>query len=352
MRSLFLSFSSILFMGFLSLSIPVDSFADSQSAPAWISGSSEQYSSTQYLVGVGDSPSQERAKDKARADLVKTIQVKIDASSNLKERVSAHETRGGVEEDILRTSVNDIKTSSQVEMKNIRIAETWYNEKTENYFALAVLSRVKASADLSLEMRKFDEETSRHMSRSEETRNKLDQIAFINKAIESQQHRQILSNYLLAIDSAASELDAKSYDIDTLRNQAKNIQRQLPLSVNVTGDDVRSLALYTKGALAALGYTAVSSRNAQYVIDVHLQKQPALYKDDLYWVFANLEIKLRDALTQNVLGTCSWEFKEASQYKDRAGKNVLQAVKEVFTSEFNHVFNAFINAEQCKSLEY
>ena len=113
----------------------------------------------------------------------------------------------------------------------------------------------------------------------------------------------------------------------------------------------RTLSLYAKGGLTSSGYKPVTNGNTQYVLDVILDNEPAIYRDNAYWVFANLELKLKDTQSSKVIGTCSWQLKEGSQGKDRAVKKVLDSVKVIFDNEFDHVFKAFVSSKPCKGEE-
>ena len=352
MRISLLTFSSIFLASCLAVSKPAVSNAG-QSAPEWISGSSSLYKSNQYLVGVGNSPGQERAKEKARADLVKTISINIDATSNLKERVETQESGKGVKENISRSTYDDIYTSSKVELKNIQIADSWYNPKDEQYYALAVLPRSKARTDLMSEMDELDAETSRHLTRANNSTDIFDRIGALQKGVASQVRRKKLKSYLAAIDPAASKGQSDMYDADTLQAQTLKIQRSIPIGVMTEGntENARTLSLYAKGGLTSSGYKPVTNGNTQYVLDVILDNEPAIYRDNAYWVFANLELKLKDTQSSKVIGTCSWQLKEGSQGKDRAVKKVLDSVKVIFDNEFDHVFKAFVSSKPCKGEE-
>lgn len=347
MRSTILTVSSAVLISCLAAGKPAVTKADPQAGPAWISGSTSAYPATQYLTGVGDSFGQERAKDKARADLVKVIQVKIDATSNLNERVSRSETNSGVRESIRQSTIDDINTSTNVELKSIQIADTWYDSEKEKYYALAILPRDKASKDILQEMQQLDEETSGHITRSNNSSDPFDKVVNMNKAVIAQMRNKALKGYLIAINNQAAAEHKGLYDADTLQAQMRVIQRQIPISVNVIGEHGSSLSIYARGGLSQAGYKPAKG-NTQYVLDVELDKEPAIYRDKVYWVFANLEIGFRNALTNKTIGTCSWEFKEGSQAKSRASKKVLESVKEVFDTEFNKAFYAFINNTACR----
>lgn len=350
MRISFLTLSSIFLAGCLAAGKPSVSTAN-QGAPEWVSGSSSLYKSNQYLVGVGNSQGQERAKEKARTDLVKTINIKIDATNNLKERVETYQSSKGTSEEISRLSIDDIYSSTNVEMKNIQIAETWYNNKDEQYYALAVLPRSQAKVDLMSEMEELDNETSRHLTRANESTDIFDRINSISKAVANQVRHKKLKTYLSAIDSSALKGTTDMYDADTLLSQKLQIQRSIPISVTTSGntDSARTLSLYAKGGLTQSGYKPVANGSTQYVLDVTLDNEPAIYKDNTYWVFANLELKLKNELNSKVIGACSWQLKEGSQGQDRAVKKVLDSVKDIFDTEFDNVFNAFISSTPCKS---
>ena len=322
-----------------------------QNTPEWISGSSSVYKSNQYLVGVGSSPGQGRAKEKARADLVKTISINIDATSNLKERVKTQESSKGVKEIISRSSFDDIYTSSKVELKNIQIADTWYNPKDEQYYALAILPRSKARTDLLTEMDELDAETSRHLTRANNSPDIFERIGAMQKGVASQVRRKKLKSYLAAIDPSASKAQPDMYDADTLQAQTLKFQRSIPIGVTTEGntENARTLALYAKGGLTSLGYKPVTNGNTQYVLDVILNNEPPIYRDNAYWMFANLELKMKDTQAGKVIGTCSWQLKEGSQGKDRAVNKVLDSVKVIFDNEFDNVFKAFVSSKPCKN---
>ena len=341
MRSSLLTLTSILLAGCLAAtSQPAMS---TQGGPDWVSGSSSQYPSSQYLVGVGSAPSQGRAKDRARADLVKTIKVKVSATSNTRREVDQHRTSKSLDEDIRTRHRDDIETETEVELKNIRIEDSWYNEKEETYYALAVLPRAQARNDILNDINDLDEETQRHLSRAESSDDALDRIAYLNKAVKVQEKRVVLRDYLGVIDPAAAKAHKTEADADTLRAKKLALQRQLPIGVNAEG----IIADFAKGGLTQLGYTPIPKEQAQYVLDVTLYYQDPIFKDKLHWVFGELDIKLRNQQSDKVRGSCSWSFKKASQAIPTVKKKILDEVKEVFTEGFDAIFDNFINSEAC-----
>lgn len=320
-------------------------FSSVQAKPGWISGSSDDFPSKKYLVGVGDSPSQSRAKDKARADLVKTIKVKIDASSSLREKVNAYNNDGDISEDVQRVSVDDIQITSEIEIKNIRIEDTWYDEENDVYFALAVLSRSKASFDLTFEMDELDRQTSRYLKQKNNVISPFEKIALINKAILSQKEHGVLQGYLLAIDSIPARLIPK-HDLDLLYKQLAVIQKHISVDIHVNEP---SLKLYAENRLSSYGYDVVRDGSGDFIFNIRLENEPVFFKDDLYWAYSNLEFKMVDKEKNKVLGVCNRNIKEASQFKKHTKRKVLLEVKRVFNDELEAILDSFSSREACSN---
>ena len=347
MKQLFLICMAVLLGGCLASTGESAGANDSTNAPIWISGTSKQYSHQQYLTGVGSSPGQERAKDKARADLVKTFKVSIDSTSRLSVTSEQQTDARGSRETVTRKASRDIETSTAMEMKNIRIAETWHNPQTGEYFALAVLDKATARRQLITDIETLDADTASQLQQSNNANDALDRIGHLNLAIAAQLQREELVHYLPVLGGARQN-HASQWSLTELQARAKTLQRQLPIGVEVHGHNAARLADYAKGGLAAAGYKAGDAEGADYILRVSLDAKPAFHRDNLYWMFANLEIALREAGSNKNRGSCSWSIKKASQSASLVDKKVLDAVQDTFATKFDAVLEDFINARSCE----
>jgi hypothetical protein len=121
--------------------------AASAAAPEWITGFSSAYPAEGWLIGVGvsdeDGPRSEKqsvARSRAREEIAKQIRVRISA------RLSdfAAEAAGGgdsVSHSVIR---NISRSSVDLEIEGIETPKTWYDERNEIEYALALLHRAKA----------------------------------------------------------------------------------------------------------------------------------------------------------------------------------------------------------------
>lgn len=124
--------------------------------PAWVlRGGSAEVSDARVMQGFGVAGATEdverdwmRAKDGARAEIVRQIRVQIDAvvEDTLSER-------GGK-----MASATTMVTRSSVDMvlEGIQIAEQWYDAKEKVYYALAVLDRMEAGRRLTKQITEAD----------------------------------------------------------------------------------------------------------------------------------------------------------------------------------------------------
>jgi len=87
--------------------------------PDWVSGTSSAYPKSAYLIGVGQGPSQEKAADKARAEIAKGLSLTVTA----KTQATAQETSYGAESSFTQTVADDVRTSTAKVLDGVRIGQ-------------------------------------------------------------------------------------------------------------------------------------------------------------------------------------------------------------------------------------
>ncbi len=128
----------------------------SEKKPDWISGSSSNYPSSRYLLGVGraqetSNPAYDQtlADERARAELARQIKSRI--KSELSARAEEELNRLGADE--LRRFSQHISSaifsSADVELLGVEIKERYYDAKEGVYYTLAVLDRERTCELLS-----------------------------------------------------------------------------------------------------------------------------------------------------------------------------------------------------------
>ncbi len=130
----------------IAVSCSVASFAMSQ--PDWVSGESKKYPKKDYIVGVGIGYNQDAAKSAAQAEIAKifSLNVQQTATDTNKESTVKKASKKEVENEVSAQTATTVTTSGTLE--GVEIADTWFNKKTKNYYALAVLNKSKVKRDL------------------------------------------------------------------------------------------------------------------------------------------------------------------------------------------------------------
>ena len=117
--------------------------ASAPSTPDWVNGKSAKYPDNQYLVGRGQADAQEDARNRARADLAKILEVGVSAKSS---DVTTFTSDGGGKTES-QVSRNIVTRTDQI-VRGIQIPEGWQDPQTKSYYALAVLPRSQAAMAL------------------------------------------------------------------------------------------------------------------------------------------------------------------------------------------------------------
>jgi len=127
--------------------------ARAESKPEWVKnlGKTPDYPGARYIVGFGESAGgQERgerlesAKNAARADIAKQVQVNVESLTLQKEQYAS-----GKEDVFLKTLS---RSTANLRLDGIRVAETWCTKKGDRCCALAVLDKTEAARGLRAEI--------------------------------------------------------------------------------------------------------------------------------------------------------------------------------------------------------
>ncbi|HNG04132.1 MAG TPA: LPP20 family lipoprotein, partial [Nitrospira sp.] len=107
------------------------------SRPSWIDGSSTQFPSTQYLVGVGQADSRPQATEQAYAAVSRIFKAEITAQAKDWESYLVVESRGqtSTQRKLILDNVTRVTTDKVLE--NVQVLDTWFDQKARQYYALA-----------------------------------------------------------------------------------------------------------------------------------------------------------------------------------------------------------------------
>ena len=126
----------------------VTACASALGKPDWIDNPDKQYPDVQYLTGIGEGDDRESAAAAATAALSAIFESDVDAETRVRESLQQ-----GPEGSVLNSLTDiDVVIRSALKLEGVQIAERW-EDRSGRHFALALLDRDEASADLADRMR-------------------------------------------------------------------------------------------------------------------------------------------------------------------------------------------------------
>jgi len=164
--------------------------------PDWVNGKSAKYPDNQYLVGRGQADAQEDARNRARADLAKILEVGISAKSSDVTSFSSGAEGAKTESQVSRS----IATRTDQIVRGIQIPETWQDPQTKSTYALAVLPRSQAAMGLRADIDRLDAATRGYVAQARNAPDLLAQVASASKALDSQRERDAVQQTLQVVD--------------------------------------------------------------------------------------------------------------------------------------------------------
>jgi hypothetical protein len=294
--------------------------------PDWIGGSINQSGS--YLAGIGSGASQEIAADRARNDLAKIVGVTIEGFERSKTSNSAEGY-----DSAFSSAVN---TRVSQTLSGVTIAERYYDEKNELYYALAVLDRAKAAQALTMELSQKELSMDELLNEAHEEKDALDRLRLLNEASKFAAERREIAALLNAIgDIPRPIFSGVEKDIISLKRAAL---RSIKFSINGDYEGKRLLA----EAISAAGFTQTAQSKSDYEA-VGYFKNSLRSENGWQWAVAKLETEIvdfRDGATRHIF---TFEAEESSQDKQTAQD---RAFKKLQNQLADNLLNAVLTGRK------
>lgn len=296
-------------------------------APDWVHGSAARYPAAQYLLGRGEGTSGEAARERARADLAKTLGVVVAVES---EDVQAFRAGadGGYEADSRRR----ITTRAEQLIEGLVIAETWHDPDTGREHALALLPRLPAAARLRDTIADLDETTRQALGRARAADDPLEKIGQAARAVDAQDERATLQRQLQVIQPTGVGVPAP-WSRTRLRADLEALLKRVKLGPHIAAGAPEGFASVVHGAVAAAGLVPDTADAPDYVLEADLALEDLGRQDGWYWQRGVLEIRVRDSATGRVRGTRRWPLKVSALERAVARQRALDAAAELLRRE-------------------
>ncbi len=312
--------------------------------PDWVNGNSSDYPPAKYLSGKGQAEYQAVARDRARADLAKVFEVRIQEQSTDSSQ-SSRQTQGGKSSLNLSSKASrDISTQTDQIISGIEIAETWQDKSSKQFHALAVLNRAKAGNILRDNINRLDDVTANAIRRARQNDNLLRKIALAHTALQAQLERRIYNQQLKIVEYSGRGLSSP-YDLATLASDREALLQQVAIRVKVSTDPLGGLDDILKGAVSAAGFSHPRNPKMGYILDAKLSLNESRDKQGWYWQRGTLEITLSQAASQQVQGSKRWNIKESAQNRAMSKKRVRDQIDNILKKELRQTIIGFGSIE-------
>ncbi|HJU04242.1 MAG TPA: LPP20 family lipoprotein, partial [Nitrospiraceae bacterium] len=157
----------------------------SHAGPPWINGTSRDYLSDQYLLGVGQGESQAVAAERAYEAVAKIFKAEVVGQSRDWESFLVMEQRGQPNTERRLTLDRVTKVSTDKVLENVRIIDSWHDRRTGLYYALAGSHRAQAITALMEQIAELDRAVETEIAESRQTQDKLAKARNLKRAIKN-----------------------------------------------------------------------------------------------------------------------------------------------------------------------
>jgi hypothetical protein len=307
--------------------------ASTPSTPDWINGKSAKYPDNQYLVGRGQADVPEDARNRARADLAKILEVAVSAKSSDVTTYSSGPA-GGTDSQISRS----IATRTDQIVRGIQIPETWQDPQSKSTYALAVLPRSQAAMGLRADIDRLDAATRGYVAQARGAPDLLAQIASASRALDSQRERDGVQRALQVIDVTGQGV-APEQNSGQLAADLSALLKRVRMKPQAPGS--QELERMLSAALSAAGFVPDAGAAAPYVLFGSLQLDDLGQIDGWYWMRGTLEVQLTDTGSGKVRGNKRWEIKTSSPQKATAQRRTMDEADATLKRELRPAILGF-----------
>jgi hypothetical protein len=304
--------------------------------PDWVLGNSSQYPTSTYLVGKGQADDMAVAKDRARADLAKIFSVAVNEQSQDTSSYSQDSSAAGGAKNTLDVNRN-ITTRTEQVMSGVEISDTWQDPKAQQYYALATLSRAKASAALRQQIGDLDAGTASYMNQAQNSSDLFDKISAASQAVDAQTARAALQRSLQVVDLSGQGMPS-SWPLAKLQADRAALLKQMQVAAAADGRDAPAVQKVLAGALADSGFTVTDK--SPYTMTAVLDYADLPPQGGWHWITGTLQVTLTGN-DSRAHGVRRWDLKVSGTDQQLAQQRLMDQVAQDLQSDIQGTVLAF-----------
>lgn len=278
--------------------------ARAEASPGWVFGNSPDYPKGAFLSGVGEGSTQEKAADKARAEIAKIFSLEIRAET----QASASEVSAGGKSTFSQEVSDDVRTYTAKIVDGVEIVRTWRSEAGTHY-ALAVLDRGHSLKVIGDKIAAGDKEFLELAERLGKTEGKFSRIRIALRLVSLGKSRRRINADYRFLNPEGKGIDAPATAPETLA-VARSAVSSVTVQVDVQGVNAVRVRTRFIDALTAYGLRATEKGGrAPDVLVEAVGDGRRLRADNLTWY--NAEGSLSVKMSYGATGEAITSFEES-----------------------------------------
>lgn len=273
--------------------------------PEWLRDPSREFPRAGFMTAVGEGPSQEKAADKARAELAKSFSLTVAAQT----RSYASETVAGKASAFEAEVSEEVRTSTEKVLEGVDVPKFWQDGDT--HFALAVLDRVHGLSTLKDKLAELDAEASRLAADLPAAEGKFARLKLAVRLTELLKSRRFLNSDYRQLSPDGKGIPAPEAAVKA-QESARKAVASVSIRVEAVTDASEAAALRLSQALSRRGLRAGlrGPESADLVVRVEGESELEKPRDlTWYWARGRLGVEVNRPLT----GETALRFEEAGE---------------------------------------
>lgn len=266
--------------------------ACSPKRPQWLGGASEKYPEKRYLTAVGVDTTRQGAADRARSELAKIFSVKVISRDTSREVAWLSRLDGELAEQYRQSVQSDLIAVTDKILKGVRIAETWHEVESGEFYALAVLDRLKTARSLRVRVNDLDQEIAGQVRLGERAESPVRRLSHYMQALEALDRRAPLAADLRIADPSGF-VASLPYSAAEVQGRVEEAAAEIHLGIDLKGDRRGIVKGAVVQALAGIGMQLAPSWEQDLVMDGEVEIEEYETDDPWHWSVASAQVEFR-----------------------------------------------------------
>ncbi|MBI5198010.1 MAG: LPP20 family lipoprotein [Nitrospirae bacterium] len=343
-----ISWTVLIWIVFGTLPAPVTS----AQKPDWVEGKSLSYPEDRYLTGVGYGEDRKSAEESAYGAIARIFQAEIGTRTEEWERYFQKDTEGKSEESREFRVRQWTSVASRKVLEDIRIVETWVDQRQKTTYALAVIDREHEMAILREKISSLDQEISAYQKPSAEPSDSLEAIQAIHHARKLLLQREVYNADYRIMNRLGQGIESP-VSLSNLQQSLQNIlSTRFHIRAEVEGpypDRIRSALIE---GLSHEGFSVQSGPDIPEEIDLLIQGVVTLEMSEAPpWKFIRwtLRIDLTDSRKGKIIGSLIRNGKEGHLTIAQAEEKAVLKIRNEFAGALGDQITGYIYGDPAAS---